>query len=889
MTAPQLSAAQLRAMLAQAEEREARLEAEEEARRASRPQELVPASPSPRKKRSRPEDFPSSSSRPIAPSFFDKPKADRTFGANDGKVELMSRPRESKFSSHESAIPKDFADRLAEQKAIQAAKDKRDKAKQERSKGFNDLSTDSRNMLLGGKTGGVALFDKGKGREKADSEVRKEKKRQRDEQEEDDPVAQLFKAAVSSSTGGGIGRPTPRPSSSAVKEEKDVKPLVRQKKKEDEDDDDDLDIVGRPKKRNEDGTVVEEIEMGPRDFEPRADDPEWERVEPYSGTKLRKRLLPHSTVDSLLTGRYHLTPSQIYSLARIDSRQRIDVDPETIDSDWIVIGVLAQKGEVRFLNSNPYGGKMPPPEGEGKEGDADAGDDNDEAGAAKGKGKGKEKKKAGGRDDLFAPPTARKRSQKYLRFDLVDFSSSRASQSGHGRLGVMLVEADTVDKAVDDEGNEVNVYKGGSGGAYEKFWKETPGAVVAIMNPQFLNYSNKFPTYTIKPSSADSMVVIGRAAHLAFCDATTKEGKPCGSWVDDRTGKFCDFHVKRALQRTGAGRAETNANTASMSKEGQINLSHLKKSMGAHKGGSSSSSSSKPKPNNGVSGISGGSVSLKNAAAPPVPPALSLYGSTTYVTSGTRASTMSMRSSNLLPSSLSASTTTSATSGSRHGGHFVPGLREGPSVSEEKKRLKRRAEEDKRARRELRELVRGDGGKTNGGEMVMLAGRRIGRKDPLGSGSGKGKGKGCSDAEEGEGEGDEEEEGRERKKRRSVLSGAAARKIGFDPTARGGDDREKDQSEEAKQFRSLLENGHTPTASGPRREFDLSAPPGPRIRSVGAPVGGEGKSPVVPPKKKKEVVEERMVDLDEDDDGGLVVEGGTGERLKISLADLVKR
>jgi hypothetical protein len=37
-------------------------------------------------------------------------------------------------------------------------------------------------------------------------------------------------------------------------------------------------------------------------------------------------------MNHLLVGRYHLTPSQIYSLARIDSRQRIDLDPEQIDS-----------------------------------------------------------------------------------------------------------------------------------------------------------------------------------------------------------------------------------------------------------------------------------------------------------------------------------------------------------------------------------------------------------------------------------------------------------------------------------------------------------------------------------------------------------------------------
>ncbi|GAA5827846.1 hypothetical protein JCM11251_007698 [Rhodosporidiobolus azoricus] len=868
-----LSVEQLEHMLAAAKTKRARDEAAEQARRAAMPVELVPASPSPRKKRPRPEDFPSRPV-PLAASFFDKPKSDRKLGGNDGKVELLSRPRESIFASHESAIPRGLAERIAEEKAVQAVKEKREKARQERSTGFGDLSKESKNVLLTGKKGAVELFDrsaKGKGKEKERANQEKGRRRREKEEEEDenDPVAQLFKAAVASSTsGGGIGRPV---TNAAFKEEKalDVKPFSRLAKKDEEDHD--LDIVGEPKKRtrNKDGTVVEEIEMGPREFEPSAEDPNWDKVEPYSGIKLRKRVLPHSTVDSLLTGRYHLTPSQIYSLARVDSRQRIDIDPEIVDSDWVVIGVLAQKGELKHLYSNPYGGKMPKDEGGGGAKDGDEKDGKDIDVEAQGK-KGKKSSKGGaGRDDLYSYPSAKKRQQRFIRFDLVDFSSSRASQSGHGRLSVFLVQAETEDKAIDEDGNEVSVYKGGSGGAYEKFWKESPGAVVAIMNPQFLNFSKQYTTFTIKPTSADSMIVIGRAAHLTFCDARKSDGQVCGSWVDDRTGKFCEYHIKRALQRTGASRAETNANTASMSKEGTLNFSHLKKSMGVSKSGSSSSS--KPK-QPGVSGISGGVLaSTGKPFSAPVPPALSLYGSTTYVTAGTRASTMSMRSSNILPSSLSAG----AAPSSRHGEHSLPGLREGPSVSEEKKRMKRKVEEDKRARKELKELVRSDRGKTNGGEMVMLAGQKIGKTNPLKGGKGNSSGA-EEDAE------DEEMKERQRKKRRSVLSGAAARKIGFDPTARGGEV-DRDESQEAKEFRSLLENGHDPST----KEFDLSAPPGPRIRSVGAPAGTV--KPHVALSTEKKGREEKTVDLDEDEDDGFLVEGGTGERPKISLAGLLKR
>lgn len=50
----------------------------------------------------------------------------------------------------------------------------------------------------------------------------------------------------------------------------------------------------------------------------------------------------------------------------------------------------------------------------------------------------------------------------------------------------MLFEADSETMIQDGEGNSIPSYKGGSGGAYEKFWKETAGAVVAILNPSIL-------------------------------------------------------------------------------------------------------------------------------------------------------------------------------------------------------------------------------------------------------------------------------------------------------------------------------------------------------------------------------------------------------------------
>lgn len=50
-------------------------------------------------------------------------------------------------------------------------------------------------------------------------------------------------------------------------------------------------------------------------------------------------------------------------------------------------------------------------------------------------------------------------------------------------LSVLLFESESVDEGIEEDGYKVPKYKGGSGGAYEKFWKESVGAVVAILNP----------------------------------------------------------------------------------------------------------------------------------------------------------------------------------------------------------------------------------------------------------------------------------------------------------------------------------------------------------------------------------------------------------------------
>ncbi|BGP11142.1 hypothetical protein JCM10049v2_007041 [Rhodotorula toruloides] len=848
--------ARLEAELAQKKERKRAREDEQRRREALVPKQLVPDSPSPRKKK-RPSTDPSlstsaSTSRPPPPPrFFEKPALERTCNPSD-KVEMRTSSggtKESKFVDHMSAVPKGFAESMS--KSISAARTQQSKKRQveeRRRQSSTSLASSSSASLVKldqlGKEAQEVLMSGKKGdgaRLRPRREKEKEKKGTGAREKEN---ALLASASASAATSSSVKASTSAPAISRAmpstfpKSSTSSSTTAKPKRSTD---DDDLEITDGPSRRtrNKDGTVVNEVEIGPWEFPVRSEDPEWEKVEPYSGIRLKERLIPHSEIQDLLTGRYPLLPSSLYALSRVDSRNRIDLDPEIVDADYVVFGVLAWKDEVRFLNGGMgRGGGGREGKKEGEEGESEGESDEEE-----GEADGKAKKKAGSnssstsQDPLFRPPTRRSRRLRYIRFDLIDLSTPRASASATGQLSLMLVQADSVDKAVDEEGNETEVYKGQSGGAYERYWKESPGAVVAIVNPIFLPH-NKAYSYTIKPTSADSVHVIGRAENLTFCEAIKKDGRQCGKWVDARTGKFCQFHVELAIKRTGVRRSETNANTASLAQKGTFNHSHFKKSLG-----SSSSSTLDSAP-----------------AAQPL--AKFVAGSTTYVTTGTRSSTLTVPRGGLLSSS---------TSSSRAGG-FIPNLREGPSVMEEKKRLKKVVEDEKRAREEMRQLKRLDKGRTAGGEYLIRSSKRVKAE---GAKEGKGEKKRRRTDEEDESpsrnsrstsDSSDEEDEDIKPNLSSVFKADALRKIGFNPTAKPGD-LPRDESSETKRYRLALESGLAD------REIKLSAPkqpPKPKVKARAE-------------KAAETSATNTEDDADEDDD--LVIEGGPGgEMPKISLA-----
>lgn len=51
-------------------------------------------------------------------------------------------------------------------------------------------------------------------------------------------------------------------------------------------DDEDSSAIPGSSKRDETLAVVEDLELGPKEFDAPADDPDWNKVEPYSGIRL---------------------------------------------------------------------------------------------------------------------------------------------------------------------------------------------------------------------------------------------------------------------------------------------------------------------------------------------------------------------------------------------------------------------------------------------------------------------------------------------------------------------------------------------------------------------------------------------------------------------------
>lgn len=126
---------------------------------------------------------------------------------------------------------------------------------------------------------------------------------------------------------------------------------------------------------------------------------------------------------------------------------------------------------------------------------------------------------------------------------------AKATKSERGKYMVM---------SLTDLKWELELYLFNSG--FDKFWKLTPGTIIAILNPDILPpiHADTGRFSVTLNSDETTILELGTARDLGFCKTVKKDGKTCDSWVDKRHTEYCEFHINEQLKKTKAGRMEVN-------------------------------------------------------------------------------------------------------------------------------------------------------------------------------------------------------------------------------------------------------------------------------------------------------------------------------------------
>jgi minichromosome maintenance protein 10 len=98
---------------------------------------------------------------------------------------------------------------------------------------------------------------------------------------------------------------------------------------------------------------------------------------------------------------------------------------------------------------------------------------------------------------------------------------------------------------------------------FSQFWKLPVGTLVAVLNPDIMPPRNRDSgKFSLKLSSSDDTIIeLGTARDLEFCNAKRKDGKECGQWIDSRKTEFCEFHIQLQVEKAKKGRMQVNTMT----------------------------------------------------------------------------------------------------------------------------------------------------------------------------------------------------------------------------------------------------------------------------------------------------------------------------------------
>ncbi|KAK1759698.1 DNA replication licensing factor mcm10 [Echria macrotheca] len=101
---------------------------------------------------------------------------------------------------------------------------------------------------------------------------------------------------------------------------------------------------------------------------------------------------------------------------------------------------------------------------------------------------------------------------------------------------------------------------------FDRFWKLTPGTVLAILNPTIMppppgrEATGRFGL--VINSDADTILEVGSARDLGYCKSVKKDGQLCSSWINMRRTEYCEFHTNEAIRKSRENRIELNTTSA---------------------------------------------------------------------------------------------------------------------------------------------------------------------------------------------------------------------------------------------------------------------------------------------------------------------------------------
>ncbi|KAI5467727.1 cell division cycle protein [Mariannaea sp. PMI_226] len=113
---------------------------------------------------------------------------------------------------------------------------------------------------------------------------------------------------------------------------------------------------------------------------------------------------------------------------------------------------------------------------------------------------------------------------------------------------------------------------------FNRFWKLTEGTVLAILNPSIMppppgrQDTGKFSL--VINSDADTIMEIGKARDLGYCESMKKDGQRCGAWVNWKRTHFCEHHSNQAINKKKAGRVEMNGSSFGARKNNSYELNN---------------------------------------------------------------------------------------------------------------------------------------------------------------------------------------------------------------------------------------------------------------------------------------------------------------------------